>query len=158
MGTVKQLNRSCHIFCLRSTAAVNRSPAMAAVSTLHTTPGRPNQDTVDNKPDKVAQLKQAVKDYGATVIVFHVGISLMSLGFFYAIVSSGVDVVGLVSRLPYLGEHMAESAAAAGATTFVMAYAVHKVFAPVRIGITLSCAPFIVRFLRLKGILKVKKP
>ena len=82
----------------------------------------------------------------------------MSLGFFYAIVSTGVDVVGLVSRLPYLGEHMAESAAAAGATTFVMAYAVHKVFAPVRIGITLSCAPFIVRFLRLKGILKVKKP
>ena len=65
-------------------------------------------------------------------------------------------MVGLVSRLPYLGEHLAESAAAAGATTFVIAYAVHKVFAPVRIGITLSSAPFIVRYLRSKGILKVK--
>ena len=72
--------------------------------------------------------------------------------------SSGIDVVGLVSRLPYLGEHLAESAAAAGATTFVIAYAVHKVFAPVRIGITLSSAPFIVRYLRSKGILKVKSP
>ena len=40
-----------------------------------------------NKQDKVALLKQAVKDYGSTVIVFHVGISLVSLGFFYAIVS-----------------------------------------------------------------------
>jgi hypothetical protein len=29
------------------------------------------------------KLKQAVRDYGSTVIVFHVGISLMSLGGFY---------------------------------------------------------------------------
>jgi len=107
--------------------------------------------------DKVAQLKLAVKHYGPTVIVFHVGISLMSLGFFYTIVSSGLDVVGLVSRLPYLGDHLKESAVAAGATTFVMAYAVHKVFAPVRIGITLTSAPFLVKYLRSKGILKVKK-
>lgn len=121
------------------------------------TPEEKRKDAGD-KQDKVALLKQAVKDYGSTVIVFHVGISLVSLGFFYAIVSSGIDVVGLVSRLPYLGEHLAESAAAAGATTFVIAYAVHKVFAPVRIGITLSSAPFIVRYLRSKGILKVKSP
>lgn len=107
--------------------------------------------------DKVAQLKLAVKHYGPTVIVFHVGISLMSLGFFYTIVSSGLDVVGLVSRLPYLGDHLKESAVAAGATTFVMSYAVHKVFAPVRIGITLTSAPFLVNYLRSKGILKVKK-
>merc|ERR1719295_1750146 len=122
--------------------------------------GAPEEERSKNGAagDKVALLKQAVKDYGSTVIVFHVGISLMSLGFFYAIVSSGVDVVSLVSRLPYLGDHLAESAVAAGATTFVMAYAVHKVFAPVRIGITLSAAPFIVRYLRSKGILKVKKP
>lgn len=33
------------------------------------------------------KLKKAVKEYGSTVIVFHVGISLMSLGMFYALVS-----------------------------------------------------------------------
>lgn len=33
------------------------------------------------------KLKQAVRDYGATVIVFHVTMSLMSLGFFYVLVS-----------------------------------------------------------------------
>jgi len=46
-----------------------------------------------NKPDKEMpltqrqKLKRAVKDYGATVVVFHVGISLMSLGGFYVAVS-----------------------------------------------------------------------
>lgn len=33
------------------------------------------------------KLKKAVKEYGTTVIVFHVGISLISLGFFYTLVS-----------------------------------------------------------------------
>lgn len=33
------------------------------------------------------KLKRAVKEYGSTVIIFHVGISLMSLGMFYALVS-----------------------------------------------------------------------
>jgi len=141
------------------TAAPSLSNLTAMTALLHTSSGlRSEEEGGKRQLDKVGQLKQAVKDYGATVIVFHVGISLMSLGFFYAIVSSGLDVVSLVSRLPWLGEHLSDSAVAAGATTFVMAYAVHKVFAPVRIGITLSSAPFIVRYLRSKGILKVKKP
>ncbi|KFM72698.1 Protein FAM210B, partial [Stegodyphus mimosarum] len=37
------------------------------------------------------RLKQAVKEYGTTLIVFHVGISLMSLGLSYLAVSNGVD-------------------------------------------------------------------
>ena len=36
---------------------------------------------------KKYQLKQAVKDYGLTVVVFHVAISLASLGGFYTAVS-----------------------------------------------------------------------
>lgn len=47
--------------------------------------------------------------------------------------------------------------AAIGGSTFVVAYAVHKVFAPVRIAITLSTTPFLVRYLRGKGILKPPK-
>lgn len=41
-------------------------------------------------------------------------------------------------------------------STFVTAYAVHKVFAPLRITITLSSTPFIVHFLRARGFLKPK--
>lgn len=36
---------------------------------------------------KKERLKLLVKDYGKTVIIFHIGISLISLGLFYALVS-----------------------------------------------------------------------
>jgi hypothetical protein len=47
---------------------------------------------------------------------------------------------------------------AAEASSFVIAYALHKMLAPVRIGITLAAAPVIVRYLRKIGLLKVPKP
>ncbi|XP_030376944.1 uncharacterized protein LOC115625872 isoform X2 [Scaptodrosophila lebanonensis] len=106
------------------------------------------------KPSRKEQLKNAVKEYGSTIVVFHVGISLISLGGFYLLVSSGINVMPV---LEYLGiESQAISDKIATGSTFVVAYAVHKVFAPVRLSITLGSAPFIVRYLRSKGFLKVK--
>ncbi|XP_005094566.1 uncharacterized protein LOC101861348 [Aplysia californica] len=102
------------------------------------------------------KLQRAVKEYGSTVIVFHVGISLMSLGFFYALVSSGVDVVRILQAVG-IGEAIIQNKLATGTGTFVMAYAVHKVFAPVRIATTLTATPFIVRYLRRIGFLKAPK-
>ncbi|ESO96591.1 hypothetical protein LOTGIDRAFT_99569, partial [Lottia gigantea] len=99
------------------------------------------------------RLKLAVKDYGSTVIVFHIGISLMSLGGFYLAVSSGIDMVGILTRLG-VGESILQSKMVSDAGTFVVAYAVHKIFAPVRIAITLTSSPFIVRYLRQIGVLK----
>lgn len=55
-----------------------------------------------------------------------------------------------------VGEGTLTRIVTSNAGTFVVAYAVHKVFAPVRLGITLTATPFIVRYLRNKGILKVK--
>lgn len=52
----------------------------------------------------------------------------------------------------------AAQTAAGTASTFAVAYAVHKVFAPVRIGTTLTCAPLIVKSLRARGILKTPPP
>jgi len=49
------------------------------------------------------------------------------------------------------------STAATGAATFVIAYAIHKCFAPVRIATTLTATPFIVRHLRKIGFLKGPK-
>lgn len=60
-----------------------------------------------------------------------------------------VNAVGLEGKV---------GSVATGASTFVIAYAVHKVFAPVRISITLAAAPFIVRYLRNIGFLKKPKP
>lgn len=41
---------------------------------------------------KREKLKILIKDYGKTIIIFHVGISLLSLGFFYTVVSRLVDL------------------------------------------------------------------
>lgn len=64
---------------------------------------------------------------------------------------SGVDLSGLVASVGG-GEVAAE------ASSFVVAYALHKMLAPVRIGITLAAVPVIVRYLRKIGVLKIPKP
>ena len=69
---------------------------------------------------------------------------------------SGVDVVSLVEKAPIVGETLKNNYIAAGAGTFALAYGVHKIFAPVRISITLGTVPFLVKYLRARGILKVK--
>ncbi|XP_022195376.2 protein FAM210B, mitochondrial [Nilaparvata lugens] len=96
------------------------------------------------------KLKRAVKEYGATVIVFHVSISLMSLGICYLAVSGGLN---MNSMLEQIGLH-GSSDVTTEASLWIVAYAVHKVLAPVRIGITLLVTPLIVRYLRKKNILK----
>lgn len=53
--------------------------------------------------------------------------------------------MNLSDKLPKIAEN---------ASTFIIAYAVHKVFAPVRISITLFSTPFIVKYLRNRKILK----
>ncbi|CAH1958878.1 unnamed protein product [Acanthoscelides obtectus] len=99
------------------------------------------------------KLKKAVKEYGSTVIVFHVSISLVSLGTCYFLVSTGLDVVHVLQAIG-LQEWATKSQVAANAGTFAVAYVIHKAFAPVRITITLGSVPFIVRYLRKVGFLK----
>ncbi|CRK96463.1 CLUMA_CG009920, isoform A [Clunio marinus] len=89
--------------------------------------GESEEKTSEIKESAQSKLKKAVKEYGSTVIVFHVGISLISLGMFYVLVSSGLDVmallekINLADKLPKIAEN---------ASTFVIAYAIHKIFAP----------------------------
>lgn len=112
-----------------------------------------SEETAPAQPmSRKEQVKKAFKEYGSTVIIFHVGLSLASLGGFYLLVSSGLDVVALIQKLGIESERLS---AISNASTFVVAYAVHKVFSPVRLSITLFSAPIIVRYLRTKGILKV---
>jgi len=106
------------------------------------------------KITKREQLKRAFKEYGATIVVFHVVISVISLGGFYALVSSGINLVPVLEYLGMGSSAVAEKVAAG--STFVVAFAVHKIFAPARISITLGTTPFIVRYLRSKGLLKPK--
>ncbi|XP_077582834.1 protein FAM210B, mitochondrial [Stigmatopora nigra] len=106
-----------------------------------------------DKPNKTQQLKKVFKEYGAVGVTFHVGISLMSLGMFYLLISSGMDMASVLSKLGF-GEAIIRSKMAAGTSTFVLAYAVHKLFAPARISVTLVSVPLIVRHFRRTGLFK----
>ncbi|CAL8339206.1 unnamed protein product [Lota lota] len=110
-----------------------------------------------NRPSKAQQLKKVFKEYGAVGVSFHICMSLMSLGMFYLLVSSGMDMAAVLCKLGF-SEAVVQSKMAAGTSTFVLAYAVHKLFAPVRISITLVSVPLIVRYLRRTGLFKPRSP
>ncbi|XP_017264044.1 protein FAM210B, mitochondrial [Kryptolebias marmoratus] len=111
----------------------------------------------ERKLNKTQQLKKVFKEYGAVGVSFHIGISLMSLGMFYVLISSGIDMAAILCKLGF-SEAVVQSKMAAGTSTFVLAYAIHKLFAPVRISITLVSVPLIVRYFRKTGLFKPPTP
>ncbi|XP_027279080.1 protein FAM210B, mitochondrial isoform X3 [Cricetulus griseus] len=100
-------------------------------------------NSTEKKLSKSQQLKKVFQEYGAVGVSLHIGISLVSLGIFYTVVSSGVDMSALLLKLGFK-ESLVQSKMAAGTSTFVVAYAIHKLFAPVRISVTLVSVPFLV--------------
>ncbi|XP_040888938.1 protein FAM210B, mitochondrial [Toxotes jaculatrix] len=129
--------------------------ASATSSSTEKAPGEPEPE--GGKPNKTQQLKKVFKEYGAVGVSFHIGISLMSLGMFYLLISSGIDMAALLCKLGF-SETVVRSKMAAGTSTFVLAYAIHKLFAPVRISITLVSVPLIVRYFRKTGLFKPPTP
>ncbi|GAB5569082.1 protein FAM210A [Prionailurus iriomotensis] len=117
------------------------------------TTGRDGGSTEEKKPSKSQQLRKIFQEYGAVGVSLHIGISLISLGVFYTVISSGVDMSAVLLKLGFK-ESLVQSKMAAGTSTFVVAYAIHKLFAPVRISITLVSVPFIVRYFRKVGFFK----
>ncbi|XP_065182611.1 protein FAM210A-like [Sycon ciliatum] len=107
---------------------------------------------------RAERLKLLVAQYGSVVMVFHVSMSLTSLGLMYVAVSAGLDVVAIAAKLGVdLG---VDGSGAATASTFAIAYVAHKLLAPARIAITAATVPLIVRYLRQLGYMRkpVKQP
>ncbi|XP_049525422.1 protein FAM210B, mitochondrial-like isoform X2 [Dermacentor silvarum] len=97
--------------------------------------------------------KHAIKEYGSAMVAFHVVLSFTSFGICYVLVSSGVDLTAVAEKLGFsMDSQWVNSKMAGGSGTLVLAYAVHKLFTPVRMGITLSTTPILVRWLRRNGI------
>lgn len=98
------------------------------------------------KQSSTQRIKVVLREYGVVAVVFHTVMSLTSLGTCYLIVSSGVDV-GKV--LEYF--NVQSSTTSKGASTFAVAYVLHKMLLPLRAGITVASVPLIVRWLRARG-------
>lgn len=74
--------------CCKSRMQPNQHEVFKAMSNQRSISSGEHQPTPKvQKFSSKDKLKQAVKDYGATVIIFHVTLSLMSLGLSYLIIS-----------------------------------------------------------------------
>ncbi|XP_016069692.1 PREDICTED: protein FAM210B [Miniopterus natalensis] len=129
------------------------SPPLVCAQDPGRTAAATGGDTEEKKLSKSQQLKKVFQEYGAVGVSVHIGISLVSLGMFYTVVSSGVDMSAILLKLGFK-ESLVQSKVAAGTSTFVVAYTIHKLFAPVRISITLVSVPLIVRYFRKVGFFK----
>ncbi|XP_024282198.1 protein FAM210B, mitochondrial isoform X1 [Oncorhynchus tshawytscha] len=129
---------------------VDQTPKQASAKGLEE-PEVPEPE--EDNPSKTQQLKKIFKEYGAVGVSFHICMSLMSLGMFYLAVSSGIDMAAILYKIGF-SESLVQSKLAAGTSTFVLAYAIHKLFAPLRISITVISVPLLVRYLRKSGLFK----
>ncbi|XP_076232383.1 uncharacterized protein LOC143177938 isoform X2 [Calliopsis andreniformis] len=117
----------------------------------------PNKQCTVPNLTKKERFKRIVKDYGITITVFHIGISLISLGACYAAVVSGIDFTSVIETLVKEEYRQKYQNILTTSSTFLVAYTIHKMFAFVRISITLAVAPLVVKRLRQLGILKAPK-
>jgi len=118
---------------------------------------------------KRAQIRKAIAEYGMIVIVMSQVVGAASLGICYCLVSVGIDVQACLSLVgapdnkisteaPYLNAGECYKAQIwCGVSTLAVAYALHKPFAPLRIGIVLAVTPPLVRWWRQLDILKKLK-
>ncbi|XP_047202948.1 protein FAM210B, mitochondrial isoform X2 [Girardinichthys multiradiatus] len=143
-------------FLSASTGGLEDLQEASSTSSTEKDPGN-TPDPEEGKPSKAQQLKKVFKEYGAVGVSFHIGISLMSLGMFYLLISSGIDMTAMLYKLGF-SEELVQSKMAAGTSTFVLAYAIHKLFAPVRMSITVVSVPLIVRYFRKTGLFKPPTP
>ncbi|KOC59604.1 Protein FAM210B [Habropoda laboriosa] len=102
---------------------------------------------------KKERFKKLVKDYGITATIFHIGISLISLGACYTAVASGIDLEPIVKMFVSSKYEDAQSFLS-NSSTFLIAYGIHKVMMPIRLTITVTVLPLLVRKLRKVGVIK----
>lgn len=78
--------------------------------------------------------KQFYTVYGPLFVACHIGVSLVSLGFFCSLTWSVVDPTTLIPR--FLDEQLTDTMLRTAGTSgkFVMAYALHKMILPIRLG------------------------
>lgn len=119
---------------------------------------RPDEETKDktqqdnSKQDtksKQQQLKTILAQYGAFGMMVHITLSLGFLGLTYLAVYSGVDVQAI-----FLKFGITMSSLTSGTSTFLIAYAAHKILFPVRASVSIITVPILVRYLRRLGYFK----
>lgn len=95
-------------------------------------------------------------EYGAVGFGVHTVLSLAVIALAYVVVSAGVDVSAVLASIGIADSAKGTAAHSAGA--FVLAYAIYKLLAPVRVPLTFAVTPLVMRALRRRGYMLPPAP
>lgn len=100
--------------------------------------------------DVKKMLKEFYSLYGPLFVVCYIGVGLASLGFFCSLTYLAIDLNALIPDFVYslIGETMTNMTGTGG--KFVVAYALHKVLLPVRLGAVIYLTRSLSRFIKSK--------
>lgn len=87
------------------------------------------------------QAKDLLKRYGSAYLITSISFAIVSFAACYALVSAGVDVASLLSKV---GLQVSDTSERVG--TFAIAYAAHKALSPVRFPPTVALTPVVAKW------------
>lgn len=100
--------------------------------------------------------KSFASEYGRVGIATHIVLSTLSFTVIYIGVSSGIDVTSLLQSAGISTDSAGKEAAANSAGSFLIAYTLYKMLAPVRWPLTFAVTPVVMRALRRRGYMLPK--
>eukprot|EP01135_Chromosphaera_perkinsii_P006321 Nk52_evm50s485 gene=Nk52_evmTU50s485 len=106
------------------------------------------------------RLRWLTMQYGRAAVGTYIALDVISISSFYAAIKFGCDLNTLLKSVgidEMLGA-LEDSWVFEHAGTFVIAFAAHKIFFPVRVGLCVVLTPYLVRKLRSFGLIQTPKP
>ena len=94
------------------------------------------------KDDGGASAKSLLAKYGVAYLATSIPLAIVSFAICYALVDSGVDVVGLLNKIGIQAGNTEEKVG-----TFAIAYAAHKAASPIRFPPTVLLTPVIAKLI-----------
>ena len=103
---------------------------------------RSKPDEGDDGANKMDSAKKLLKRYGSAYLVTSISLSLVSITVCYTLISAGVDVAALLSKV---GISVTSNSEKFG--TFALAYAAHKAASPIRFPPTVALTPVVANWM-----------
>lgn len=117
----------------------------------------PIKDETGKPLSNWARMKIMMKTYGYVIIPVHWVIAPVWFGGFYYAIKIGIDIEPMLTKVG-VSDHHIETLKNSKASTALMAYALYKIFTPLRYTVTLGATEVTIRALRKRGFIKPTPP
>ncbi|KAH0453064.1 hypothetical protein IEQ34_017388 [Dendrobium chrysotoxum] len=114
--------------------------------------GDKGADGVVKEKSKADQAKELLAKYGGAYLATSITLSLISFSLCYLLVSAGIDVQALLSKVGIAADETGEKLG-----TFALAYAAHKAASPIRFPPTVALTPIVAGWIGKKSAEKDDK-